>query len=60
MVALPIILHLTNLLTYNLELRTKGTSFPTVVLGPFPSQKYRWQTLKDNWYLVNPFMRVTN
>ena len=33
---LPLILHLTNHPTYKLELSTKGTSFPAVVLGPFP------------------------
>ena len=35
-VTLPLILHLTNHPTHKLELSTKGTSFPAVVLGPFP------------------------
>ena len=36
LVSLPIILHLTNHPTNKTELSTKGTSYPAVVLGPFP------------------------
>ena len=35
-VTLPLILQLTNNPTYKLELSTKGSFFPAVVLGPFP------------------------
>ena len=57
MESLPLILHLTNHPTNDLELSTKGTSLHTVVLGPFSSLRYHWRTSRGSWYLVPCLIR---